>query len=378
MTYIYNPFKTQDIPIAPENPSDNTRFGSNTLRAVKEFQVGTDVTSFNANESGIWLGAKKFANAPFKVDMYGNLTATLATITGLVVGTNVGIGTAQTAGQVTTIIGNTITTGYISALGLQVGTQIGLGTAQSASQVTTIIGNTVTTGFVNALSITAGSVAAENITGTTISGKTITGSTLTTASSGQRVVLTSTLAQFYNSSNTLIAQTYASGSSYLIKGSQNDSSVYLDSGYSGTISFASNGSLIANMSGSLSTFSPASNGGLDLGKSDYQWNYLYLLSQFVFRGIYQPVTYCGYVIGTGNYNANNSFSISNPSTGNYTITHNFGTTSYSTQATALRASGSGAYIAKITAQNSNTLDITTFNDAGSAVACDFMYAIFKI
>lgn len=39
------------------------------------------------------------------------------------------------------------------------------------SGVTTIIGNTVTTGFINALNVTAASVAAENITGTKISGK---------------------------------------------------------------------------------------------------------------------------------------------------------------------------------------------------------------
>lgn len=39
------------------------------------------------------------------------------------------------------------------------------------SNVTTIVGNTITTGYVNALQVTAGSVAAENITGSLISGK---------------------------------------------------------------------------------------------------------------------------------------------------------------------------------------------------------------
>lgn len=70
-------------------------------------------------------------------------------------------------------------TGVAVVSGLVVGTNVGIGTAQTAANVTTIVGNTVTTGFVNALGITAVSVAAENITGTTISGKTITGGYIT-------------------------------------------------------------------------------------------------------------------------------------------------------------------------------------------------------
>ena len=57
----------------------------------------------------------------------GSISADKITTGQLVVGTNVQIGTAQTAGQVTTIIGNTITTGYITALGLSVGTHIAMG-----------------------------------------------------------------------------------------------------------------------------------------------------------------------------------------------------------------------------------------------------------
>jgi len=75
-------------------------------------------------------------------------------------------------------------TGVAVLNGLVVGTNVGIGTAQDSAGVTTIIGNTVTTGFVNALSVLAGSVAAENITGTYITGKTIR-----TAVSGARVVL---------------------------------------------------------------------------------------------------------------------------------------------------------------------------------------------
>ena len=107
-----------------------------------------------------------------------------AQIDDLTVGTNVAIGTAEDSAGVTTIVGNTITSGYISALSLTVGTEIGLGTAQDSAGVTTIVGNTVTTSFVNALSITAGSVSANNI-----SAGTITGSAFQTATAGARVVI---------------------------------------------------------------------------------------------------------------------------------------------------------------------------------------------
>ena len=65
------------------------------------------------------------------------------------------------------------TTGVAVLNGLVVGTNVGLGTAEDSTGVTTIIGDTVTTPFLNAKNIVAGSVAAEDITGTTITGKTI-------------------------------------------------------------------------------------------------------------------------------------------------------------------------------------------------------------
>jgi len=76
------------------------------------------------------------------------------------------------------------TTGIAVLNGLVVGTNVGLGTAEDSAGVTTIIGDTVTTTYVNALSVVAGSVAAENITGTYITGKTVQ-----TATSGDRIIL---------------------------------------------------------------------------------------------------------------------------------------------------------------------------------------------
>jgi hypothetical protein len=97
------------------------------------------------------------------------------------------------------ILANSINASKITTGQLIVGTNVGLGTAQDSSGVTTIIGNTVTTGFVNALSVTAGSVSADDVTAGTI-----TGSTLQTATSGHRVVIDGSADNitFYNSSGT--------------------------------------------------------------------------------------------------------------------------------------------------------------------------------
>lgn len=46
--------------------------------------VGSGSRVFRVDESGMWLGAAKYADAPFKVDMQGNVTMTSATITGYI------------------------------------------------------------------------------------------------------------------------------------------------------------------------------------------------------------------------------------------------------------------------------------------------------
>ena len=39
-------------------------------------QIGSGSKSFKADQQGIWLGADTFTDAPFKVDMEGNLSIT--------------------------------------------------------------------------------------------------------------------------------------------------------------------------------------------------------------------------------------------------------------------------------------------------------------
>jgi len=91
--------------------------------------------------------------------------------------------------QYTIIDGGSISTGTIDAdlvtvSNLVVGTNVGLGTAEDSAGVTTIVGGVVTTEYLNARNIKAGSIDAEDI----IAG-TITGSKIRTASSGRRIEL---------------------------------------------------------------------------------------------------------------------------------------------------------------------------------------------
>lgn len=67
------------------------------------------------------------------------------------------------------------TTGVAVLNGLIVGTNVGLGTAQDSTGVTTIIGNVVTTSFVNALNVNAATVSASiSITSPIITGGSMT------------------------------------------------------------------------------------------------------------------------------------------------------------------------------------------------------------
>lgn len=65
--------------------------GSDYLDDISAMQIGIGSKVFRADASGIWLGASKFVDAPFSVDMEGNISATSLDLTGYLSKT----GTAQ-------------------------------------------------------------------------------------------------------------------------------------------------------------------------------------------------------------------------------------------------------------------------------------------
>jgi hypothetical protein len=79
----------------------NKRQGTAQLRRTKNLMVGAGDTSFQADVRGIWLGAKNFEDAPFSVDMEGNVSGITFEGTNLVgatiTGSTVTGGVIQTA-----------------------------------------------------------------------------------------------------------------------------------------------------------------------------------------------------------------------------------------------------------------------------------------
>ncbi len=53
--------------------------GFDDLRSIMALQVGVGNRAFKSDESGIWLGAHKWADAPFRVNMQGDMVASSAT-----------------------------------------------------------------------------------------------------------------------------------------------------------------------------------------------------------------------------------------------------------------------------------------------------------
>lgn len=317
-----------DIPYAELPASEDA---NQDFTRVRSLQAGFGSKVFRLDKEGLWLGAETFATAPFSVDMLGNVTASSITLTGYV---PTGGAAADVNAGATTITGTQITTGSITASKMNV---------SSLSSISANIG-TVTAGTISAV---------------TISGSTITGSTLTTASSGQRVVLTSTLAQFYNSSGTKIVETYAGSNSYLIEGQSASSSIVLDFGTSGAVAFRENGTTIAALDGS--GLYPWTSDAYDLGNILTKWRDLWINGDFEYRTITQPVLYHGEVNGTSIFDDNTTFSVTNNSTGIYVVTHNFGTSNYQVQVTPFASTVKNITISS-RGSNSFTVRIANLSD----------------
>jgi len=158
-----------DIP-AKALPQPQGIGGLTDLRSVAALQVGSGSKAFKSDDSGIWLGAKKFADAPFSVTMAGVVTASGFIVTG-------GAAT-DVNNNVTTISGGKITTNSITA--------------------TQIASSTITGGQIASTTITGGNIATSTITATQIATSTITAdkmnvSTLSTISANIGTITAGTI-----------------------------------------------------------------------------------------------------------------------------------------------------------------------------------------
>lgn len=343
-TEVLQPYT--NIPVAPLSEESEKRYGSQYFADVRSLQVGYGSNVLRVDQQGLWLGAENFADAPFSVSMTGEIVATgltLGTIGGTLddiadgttyhkttvneaLGASYAYGGLNSSGEIIKgFLNSQLSSKSLPANGVRVDSSGIYG--RKSSSTTFYIDNAGNAYF-------TGDIASASMSASTITGSTITGTTLSTATSGQRVVLFSTLASYYNSSGTLIVSTYASSSSFWVKGEQSTSNIYLDAGSSGVIAFLFNGTIRAMFDYANNRFTP--NGTVDLGAAGANWRDLYNNGEHVYQGITQPVIYFGKVESGSIFDDNFvPFSVSNIATGRYRITHNFGHNDYSVAVTPI-------------------------------------------
>lgn len=323
---VIDPFT--NVVLSPVPEAGDVRYGSQYFRDVNELQVGNGSKVMRVDASGLWLGAARFADAPFRVDMNGNVTATSlttsldmddiangATYAKTTFSQVLGAGYAYTglnsSGEIVKGFINTQLAGKtLPANGVRVDNNGIYGT--KASTVTFYIDT-------NGNAYFAGDIY----------GSSITGSTLSTALSGQRTVLSSSVMSFYDSSNTISASLYASGGSLLIKGQQSTSNIYLEAGTTGVIAFDFNSTVRFMASYDAKYFTATENSTIDLGTAAYRWKDLYLGGKQYYGAIVQPKIHYGVVSGGAIYGGSqNAFTVSNLSTGRYQVSHSIGHSNY--------------------------------------------------
>lgn len=383
-TEIITPYT--NIPIAPLEEKKNTRYGSDYFRDINELQVGMGSNVMRVDQQGLWLGAERFEDAPFSVSMTGEIVATgltLSTIGGTL--DDIANGSTYAKTTLTEVLGASYAYGGLNSSG-----EIIKGFLNSQLSAKSLPANGVrvdssgiygrksssTTFYIDSAgnAYFTGDLVSATMSASTITGSTITGTTLSTATSGQRVVLFSTLASYYNSSGTLICSTYASGSSYLLKGEQSTSNIYIDAGSSGVIAMLFDGTIRFMFDYANRYFAPASS-GIDLGNISNQWDDFWHNGVETYQGMDQPVIYFGRV-ESGSITDHNyvPFSVSNGSTGVYTITHNFGHQDYAVQVTP-RASTVKNITVSSHGSNSFTVRVANLSDA--LENNDFYFTVFE-
>ncbi len=304
---------------------------------------------------------------------------------------------SSTTYQHTTTSGNAVGVGKVLVAVAQNGSASATFNLNVATQIVgdNILANTIDASKITAGSITATQISASYVYAGTISADNVTAGTLTgsivrTSSGNDRVqmdvssnslrlyssnVLRASMSgvavNLYNTSGTLIGGMSAGNSTNILI----DTAATLDLTVATNFYFGISSIEGLNIS---RTIRPLADANYDLGTVSEAWLNFWLSNGFVFRGVVQPLIYFGYCSSTTVSRSNSSFTLTNPSTGKYTLTHGFGTTNYTAVATVLRGAGAGAYSIKVEAYNSNSVQFTVFDDTGTVQNSDFTFLITKI
>ena len=255
---------------------------SSSMENVGMFGGGAGNETFQFDRrKGIWLGAKNFDDAPFKVDMKGAITATGLTITASQVSD---LGDLAILDQVDTaqIVNNAISTVKLELLSV---TDAVL--ASNAVTASKIVAGAVTATKISVGTLSAISANIGTVTAGTINGLTITGGTVQTSTSGQRVKMASDVISFYD----------ANGINVNVYGSDED--------YMGA-SFKIDGNFVCDFiaTGYFATAIVSDISSLSIGTSAKKWNNLYLGGSITVGGTVDGVDISSHA---GNWNSHHSY-----------------------------------------------------------------------
>lgn len=181
---------TQDKIISPFTDvpymelSDPSEEQEGMYRGVKELQIGQGSSVLRADQQGLWLGAARFQDAPFRVDMQGNITATSLNLSNY-------LQTGQALGDI--------------GAGNITGTYLASGSISTPK----LAANAVTAAKIDVTDLFAQTITATG----SITGLTLTGGIVRTSSSGARVQMLSSTntMQILDSSGTVRAESYSNG-----------------------------------------------------------------------------------------------------------------------------------------------------------------------
>ena len=288
-------------------------------------------------------------------------------------------------------------------------------------QATQIVADNIIANTITAQKMNVGQLSAITADLGSITAGTITGVLIRTATSGERIEITSSphnLINFYDSSTLYgsLEVTNSGGDGYINLTSVDGGGLYLNTGV-GASNFSS--AFLEAQGGSVGVSGNASNGFATSSATGGAGTALMQLSasgastdatlvadnvvitggntveidsptlvvdndidvavRFHYRTVSQPILYTGYCSGTTIVNSNVSWSLTNPSTGKYTVTHNLNLTTYNVVATTLKGSGAGDHVCKIESMGNNDFKVTTFTANDGVVSnSDFMFLLVRL
>lgn len=294
------------------------------------------------------------------------------------------------------ILANTIDASKIKTGQLIVGTNVGIGTAfPSASAGSLAYMSLVGAAQLDTTVIVGGYIKTSLLTADNIIAGTLTGRTVQTSLSGARVVMSGANnditiydtnyhrmqlynqgATFWDASNNYVADIYAGATGSLLITTSNSGSanrnIYIQAGTNGAASlgigaqsyFLANGNTTENWT--YKSIKPTSTSGIDLGDDVYSFGQIF--GTFVYMNTIGYVTAAG---GTGTPYPAGSFAITHLATGRYSISHVFGS-NYTVMITPVAAT---AKVWVIETKGYNYFVVRIANFAGTLEDNDFMFTL---